>query len=259
LDRLIGVRNLPHSARLIAGTPPARTHEGAAQLNFRRCRISQNGNVGYQNCLNGVSRRRAVGLSARAEDENRWLAAAGCVMIANMTKVTSDLLMRRFRWVGGHADMWPVFRDGDVFREVVKELVAPFQHAGVSAVCGIESRGFLLGGAAALDLGVGFVAVRKDAGLFPGEKIVCQTAPDYRGIRHVLRMQRSSLGPGDRVLLVDDWIETGSQALAVRQLVAEAGAELVGCAVLVDQLRPDARPLVGRVHALAAADELPGV
>lgn len=184
-----------------------------------------------------------------------WVAARR-VRITNVV-TASDLLMRRFRWVDGHADMWPVFGDGDVFREVVKELVAPFRDAGVSAVCGIESRGFLLGGAAALELGVGFVAVRKGAGLFPGEKIVCETAPDYRGIRHVLRLQRSSLGPGDRAVLVDDWIETGSQALAVRQLVAEAGAELVGCAVLVDQLRPDVRPLVGRVHALAAAAELP--
>ncbi|KOV87894.1 phosphoribosyltransferase family protein [Nocardia sp. NRRL S-836] len=174
-----------------------------------------------------------------------------------MATVASDLLLRRFRWVGGHADMWPVFRDAAVFAEVVKALVEPFRTEGVTAVCGVESRGFLLGGAAALELGVGFVAVRKGSGMFPGEKLVCDTAPDYRGLRHVLRMQRSSLGRADRVLLVDDWIETGSQALAVRQLVAEAGAELVGCAVVVDQLRSDVRPLVGRVHALVAKDELP--
>jgi len=56
--------------------------------------------------------------------------------------------------------------------------------------------------------------------------------------------------------LVDDWIETGSQASAVRQLLAEAGAELVGCAVVVDQLRPAARASVGRLHASTTADEL---
>ncbi len=155
--------------------------------------------------------------------------------------------------------MWPVFRDGHALGEVIKALVAPFRDDGVTAVCGIESRGFLLGGAAAVELGVGFVAVRKGTGMFPGEKIARETAPDYRGIRHVLRIQRSSVGPGDRVLLVDDWIETGSQALAVRQLVTEAGADLVGCAVVVDQLRPSARPQVGRVHALVTKDELPDV
>lgn len=117
--------------------------------------------------------------------------------------------------------------------------------------------GFLLGGAVALELGVGFAAIRKAAGLFPGEKLTRETDPDYRKLRHVLRMQRAALAPGDRALLVDDWIETGSQALGVRDLVVEAGAELVGCAVLVDQLDPAMRPRFGRVHALLAADELP--
>lgn len=171
--------------------------------------------------------------------------------------MTRALLLDRFRWVDGHADLWPVFRDGATFAEVVKALAEPFRDAGVTAVCGIESRGFLLGGAVALELGTGFAAIRKAAGLFPGEKLTRETDPDYRGFRHVLRMQRSALSPGDRALLVDDWIETGSQALAVRGLVAEAGAELVGCAVLVDQFDPATRPRLGRLHALLAADELP--
>ncbi|MEU3621477.1 phosphoribosyltransferase [Amycolatopsis coloradensis] len=170
--------------------------------------------------------------------------------------MTSDLL-RQFQWVGGHADLWPVFRDGDTFREVIKALVEPFRAAGVTAVCGIESRGFLLGGAAATELGVGFVAVRKGTGMFPGEKLSRETAPDYRGFRHTLRIQRASLAPGDRLLLVDDWIETGSQALAVKELLQEAGAELAGCAVVVDQLRADVRPAIGRLHALVDKEELP--
>ncbi len=107
--------------------------------------------------------------------------------------MTRALLLDRFRWVDGHADLWPVFRDGAAFAEVVKALAEPFRDAGVTAVCGIESRGFLLGGAVALELGVGFAAVRKAAGLFPGEKLTRETDPDYRGFRHVLRMQRSAL------------------------------------------------------------------
>lgn len=185
------------------------------------------------------------------------MVRVGCATIVGVAPLTSDQLLRRFRWIDGHADLWPWFRDGELFRAVVKDLVAPFRDRRISTVCGIESRGFLLGGAAALELGTGFVAIRKEHGLFPGEKITCRTEPDYRGNRHVLRMQRSSLVPGDRVLLVDDWIETGSQALGVRRLVGEAGAELVGCAVIVDQLGPDAKRLVGRVHALVAAGELP--
>jgi adenine phosphoribosyltransferase len=174
-----------------------------------------------------------------------------------MTTLVRDLLLERFRWIDGHADMWPVFRDGAAFAAVTEALVAPFRDAGVTAVCGIESRGFLLGGAAAMELGVGFVAVRKAAGMFPGGKLIRETEPDYRGIRQSLRIQQASLGPDDRVLLVDDWIETGSQALAVWQLVAAAGAELAGCAVVVDQMRSSARHPIGRVHALVTSDELP--
>lgn len=176
-----------------------------------------------------------------------------------MTTSARDLLLERFQWLSGHADMWPVFRDGDAFRAVVAALVAPFRDAEITAVCGIESRGFLLGGPAALSLGVGFVAVRKARGLFPGAKLVRETGPDYRGIRHTLRLQRASVKRGDRVLLVDDWIETGSQALAVRELLRDVGAELAGCAVVVDQMRPDSRRALGQFHAIVAEDELPGV
>lgn len=153
--------------------------------------------------------------------------------------------------------MWPVFRDGDAFKVVIQALVAPFRGVGVTAVCGIESRGFLLGGACALELGVGFVAVRKATGMFPGEKLVRDTEPDYRGTRHSLRIQRASLGPADRVLLVDDWIETGSQALAVLALVEAVGAQLAGCAVVVDQMRANSEQSLGRVHALVTSEELP--
>ncbi|MEV0679277.1 phosphoribosyltransferase family protein [Actinosynnema sp. NPDC050436] len=174
-----------------------------------------------------------------------------------MTTSARDLVLERFRWSGGHADMWPVFRDGAAFAAVVRALVSPFRDAGVTAVCGVESRGFLLGGAAAVELGVGFVAVRKAAGLFPGEKLVREADPDYRGLRHSLRVQRAALGPADRVLLVDDWVQTGSQARAVRGLVEAAGARLVGCAVVVDQSDPVGRADLGPVHGLVTADELP--
>ncbi|MEU4271708.1 phosphoribosyltransferase family protein [Streptomyces sp. NPDC026092] len=123
-------------------------------------------------------------------------------------------VLERFRWIGGHADVWQIFRDPGALAAVVRGLAGPFRENGVTAVCGIESRGFLLGAAVAVELGVGFVAVRKGEGIFPGEKVTRRSAPDYRGTRQELRLQRAAVGPGDRVLLVDDWIETGSQASA---------------------------------------------
>ncbi|MDT0467957.1 phosphoribosyltransferase [Streptomyces gibsoniae] len=170
-----------------------------------------------------------------------------------------DLVLERFRWIDGHADVWAVFRDPVTLAAVVQGLVEPFKDEGITAVCGVESRGFLLGGAAAVALGVGFIPVRKTEGLFPGDKLVREASPDYRKLRHALRLQRDSVALGDRVLLVDDWIETGSQAAAVKDMVVECGGDWAGCAVIVDQLDAEAlRVKVGPVRGLLFAKELPG-
>lgn len=124
---------------------------------------------------------------------------------------------------------------------------------------GIESRGFLLGGPAAVELGLGFVAVRKAGSPFPGPKLSAVSATDYRGRRSEFLLQRAAVSPGDRLLLVDDWVETGSSATAVASLVTAAGGQLVALAVLVDQLSDPARDRLPPVHALVGAAELPPV
>jgi adenine phosphoribosyltransferase len=74
-----------------------------------------------------------------------------------MGVLARDVVLGRFAWIGGHADVWAVFRDAEALRTVVAALAEPFRAEGITAVCGIESRGFLLGGAVAVELGVGFV------------------------------------------------------------------------------------------------------
>ena len=158
----------------------------------------------------------------------------------------------RIEFVDGHADVWRLFDDAEQLRELAEALVEPFR-GEVTKVAGIESRGFILGTAAALALGVGFVPVRKADGLFPGPKAVAETGIDYRGNRHILRVQRAALAEGDRVLLVDDWIETGSQASAATRLVEDCGARLVGIATVVTEISPEAAGGLGRLHALVTA------
>jgi adenine phosphoribosyltransferase len=164
-------------------------------------------------------------------------------------------LIKHFRWQGGHADLWRVWADPDALAAVIAGLVEPWQQERVTKVVGIESRGFLLGGAAALSLGAGFVGVRKATGPLPGSKVTATADADYRGMRHQLRMQRV-LKAHDRVLLVDDWAERGSQARGARALVESEASTFLGCALLVDQLVADSRAALGRVTALAYAHEL---
>jgi adenine phosphoribosyltransferase len=178
-------------------------------------------------------------------------------MSASSASHAAQLVLRHFRWVGGHADVWAVFRDAQALRALVAGLAEPVRADGITAVCGIESRGFLLGAAVAVELGVGFVPVRKGIGMLPGDKAFGQTTPDYRGLRHTLRLQREMLGAGDRVLLVDDWLQTGAQAATVRDIVEQCGAIWAGCSVLVDQLTDERREAIGPVRAVLTAAELP--
>jgi adenine phosphoribosyltransferase len=123
-------------------------------------------------------------------------------------------------------------------------------------VAGIEGRGFILGAPVAVTLGAGFVACRKEGSLFPGPKLERETEPDYRGNKHRFRLRRNSVGPGDRVLLVDDWCETGNQARAAKGMIEECGGYLIGVSVIVDQLRPASALDVLRYTFLIGAGEL---
>lgn len=182
-----------------------------------------------------------------------WQAATKLV---NVGDVRRDLL-DRFRWVDGHADVWRFFYEGGLFARISAALADPFRGEAVTKVAGIEARGFILGSAVALELRAGFVAIRKGDGLFPGEKLSRLTPPGYRGVETRLRLQRDSLSPGDRVLLVDDWFETGSQALTAASLIEDAGAELTGASVIVDQLPPGAGDRLGRYRSLVSHSALP--
>ena len=167
-----------------------------------------------------------------------------------------DKVLSRFRWVDGHADVWRIFHDADVFSVVVEQLASAVTAVGATKVAGIESRGFILGGAVALRAGVGFVPIRKSAGLFPGPKATTRAAADYRGLAHELRVQRPSLTATDRVVLVDDWAEVGSQAGAARRLIEECGAAWAGLSVVVDQLSDERRAALSPVARIVTADEL---
>jgi adenine phosphoribosyltransferase len=166
-------------------------------------------------------------------------------------------LLERFRWVNGHADVWRLFHDAELLPRLVAALADPFRDDGVTKVAGIEARGFILGSGVALELRAGFAGVRKPGGLFPGNKLSRLTPNDYRGVQAELRLQRESIAPRDRVLLVDDWFETGSQALTAVALVEAAGGDFVGASVIVDQLPPDVSDRLGRYSALIPYSALP--
>ena len=170
----------------------------------------------------------------------------------------SDRLVELFRWVdpgpgSDHlvSDVSGWWRDGEVLAALGPALVAPFRPARPTVVLAPAVSGVLLGPLAATALGVGFVAAYKagDGRLPAGAVSWAQSPPDFRGRRVTLGVRDRHLGPGDRVLLVDDWVATGAQLRALRGICADRGAEVVGTAAVVADCPPEVATELG-VRAL---------
>jgi adenine phosphoribosyltransferase len=168
-----------------------------------------------------------------------------------------DELVARLEYFGGHSDTLGLFADGGFLRRAAAAVADPFRDAGVDKVAGIEARGFVLAACVAVELDAGFVAIRKPGGLHPGPKVELAAPRDWRGLETTLRLQRHVVAQGERVLVVDDWAETGSKAVTARRLIEACGASYAGLSLLVDQLADDVRKELDPVVTIAFAAELP--
>ncbi|MCP5074190.1 MAG: adenine phosphoribosyltransferase [Rhodobacteraceae bacterium] len=128
-------------------------------------------------------------------------------------------------------DVTTLFGDGTGFRLAVEQLLAPYREQQIEKVVGLEARGFILGGAVAEKLGVGFVPARKK-GKLPGAVIFENYALEYG--QATLEVHEDALQPGERVLLVDDLLATGGTAEAGIRLIERLGGEVVAAAFVVD-------------------------
>src|SRR4051812_22975899 len=128
-------------------------------------------------------------------------------------------------------DITTLLRDRDGFRSVIDTLALPFIDAGIDVVVGIESRGFILGGAVADRIGAGFSPVRKP-GKLPSKTVSESYALEYGS--DSLEIHDDAVRPGQRVLIVDDVIATGGTATATATLVRRLGATVHGLAFLIE-------------------------
>jgi adenine phosphoribosyltransferase len=128
-------------------------------------------------------------------------------------------------------DITTLLREPRAFKCVLDELATAFIQSRVELVVGIESRGFIFGGALAHELGAGFVPVRK-LGKLPGKTIEIEYELEYG--RDALAMHEDAIQKGQRVLVVDDLLATGGTMAATLRLVEQAGGTVVGVAFLIE-------------------------
>ena len=128
-------------------------------------------------------------------------------------------------------DITTLLKDGPAFRRVIDLLAAHYQRERVEVVVGIESRGFIFGGALAHQLNAGFVPVRK-LGKLPGKTIEVEYELEYG--RDALAVHEDAIHAGQRVLAVDDLLATGGTMAATLRLIEQLGGHVVGVTFLIE-------------------------
>lgn len=128
-------------------------------------------------------------------------------------------------------DITPLLADGAGFQACLGLFVERYRDAGLTAVAGIESRGFIFGAPLANALGIGFVPVRK-RGKLPSQVVGLDYALEYGTDR--VEMHADAVGAQDRVLVVDDLLATGGTAAAAAALIGNTGAVVHEVACLIE-------------------------
>jgi adenine phosphoribosyltransferase len=146
-------------------------------------------------------------------------------------------------------DVTPLLSDPKALPAAIDALAAPFRSESIDQVLGIESRGFVLGAPVAIALGAGFTLVRKK-GKLPYETRSVTYDLEYG--TDTVEMHTDAVGPGHRVLVVDDLIATGGTAGAAVRLAREAGATVVAAVFLIELTALGGRAKLGidRVHTV---------
>ncbi len=155
-----------------------------------------------------------------------------------MTNVSKPSLADLVRTIPDYPKPGIMFRDVTTLlahpyglRAAVDALVWPYLLQKIDVVAGIEARGFILGGAVAHQLGKGFIPIRKK-GKLPAKTIGQDYTLEY-GVDRI-EMHQDAIGPGQRVLIVDDLIATGGTAEAAVALIEQAGGVAAGAAFVID-------------------------
>lgn len=128
-------------------------------------------------------------------------------------------------------DLTPLLRDPSLLGLTLDLLTEPWREQGITVVAGIEARGFLLAPMVAERLGVGMVPLRK-----PG-KLPWRTVAETYDLEYgtdTLEIHEDAVTSADRVLLIDDVLATGGTAGAGIRLLRRVGADVVGCAFVIE-------------------------
>lgn len=128
-------------------------------------------------------------------------------------------------------DVTTLLADPRGFRMAIDQMLHPYVGERIDKVVGLEARGFILGGAIAHQLSVGFVPIRKK-GKLPGATLSQDYTLEYG--EATVEIHDDAIQPGEKILVVDDLLATGGTAAAGIKLIERLGGEIISCAFIID-------------------------
>lgn len=128
-------------------------------------------------------------------------------------------------------DITPLLNDPKAYKQTVDTLAEFAKNAGAEVILGPESRGFMFGCPVAIEIGAGFVPVRK-----PGKlpRVTISEKYDLEYGSNELQIHEDAIKPGQKVVIVDDLLATGGTVAATIKMVERLGGEVVGCAFVIE-------------------------
>ena len=128
-------------------------------------------------------------------------------------------------------DITTLIKDPILFRGIIDDLSEYYRKMDVTAVLGIDARGFIIGAPLAYKMGIGFLPARK-LGKLPSKKIQESYQLEYG--EEGIEVHEDAITKDDKILIVDDLLATGGTALAAAKLVERLSGIIIGFTFLVE-------------------------
>ncbi|HIG94473.1 MAG: hypothetical protein QT05_C0005G0020 [archaeon GW2011_AR13] len=126
-------------------------------------------------------------------------------------------------------DPTPIFEDKILFQKLINDLIKPFKNQKITKVVALDALGFILGGAIAYKLRIGLIPIRKGGKLPQEGKLKRKISfVDYTKTKKTFEINKGLIKKSDKILLVDEWIDTGAQMKAAIKLIEKEGGKIIG-------------------------------
>jgi adenine phosphoribosyltransferase len=146
-------------------------------------------------------------------------------------------------------DVTPIFENPAVFQNLVRDLMSQISRIAFDKVVAIDSLGFILGAAIAIDQEKPLILLRKGGKLpYESSKIVRVSLKDYSETVKALEMRKGAVSRGDSILLADEWVETGSQVRAAIKILRKQQAKVVGIVAISADRNRKTKMLFEKYH-----------